>query len=842
MDYLTIMEGKYDPSIHGVFEGDFEREHFKSKNVWDDFQIFSFQAIKRGDNLLVVAPTSSGKTSVAKYAILYHLLNSNKTVVYTTPTKSLSNEKYEEMIELLEPYGISPGLLTGDHKINVDSRFIIMTAEILSNALFMLKNNKTQTQSLESSKSAEQIKHYELDRSFVERIGCVVMDEIHFISDQSRGHIWENTLILLDSLVQIIGLSATIDTPEIFASWLGRIKKRLITLVKKYDRPVPLEYSIYDTQDLKTILDSTGKYCGENFTSSLKKIKEDDVRHETNHTDKVNARLNSFINYAKEKELLQLCFIVFSKKNCELYAKNVSVELMNGKESVNAVNILDKKMGIYLKTYKTMPRYQQVRALIEKGVCFHHAGLPVIIKEVIEKMFKEGHIKVLFATETVAIGVNMPIRTLVLTSVEKNMGIRVLPLNAAEFKQICGRAGRRGLDSKGLVVFLPFYEPPSEHYTKTALLFGPMPKIESRMEITYHSYLKLLQSDVITHNDFFDNSLLSVQNSNIINSINSQIKEYEEQIKFSQVIIDSYIKMNNIKTEILKDLTEHIRLSSISSGTMSIGGISVQVKQSKQQQRNQKRLEDVVKNNRKIYDMLLDQHKIKSLSEKEKEHRQTYITYKDDRFSTICEYLNRSGYVNININDNTTSVTLTEYGKMVTCINECNPFILAKVFTGNILNNLTPKEIVCFLSIFTDRKNKNDKPTLNSIKIDSKIKKYIEYMEQRIVNYIDLEQKMRLTSEDDYWELSYDYLEITALWMEIDLESEDHSRILQALTDMDEYEGSFVKNMLKINNIVSNLIILCNATQQLDVLPILQEIERLILRGMVNADSLHVSS
>lgn len=836
------MEGKYDPSIHGVFEGDFEREHFKSKNVWDDFQIFSFQAIKRGDNLLVVAPTSSGKTSVAKYAILYHLLNSNKTVVYTTPTKSLSNEKYEEMIELLEPYGISPGLLTGDHKINVDSRFIIMTAEILSNALFMLKNNKTQTQSLESSKSAEQIKHYELDRSFVERIGCVVMDEIHFISDQSRGHIWENTLILLDSLVQIIGLSATIDTPEIFASWLGRIKKRLITLVKKYDRPVPLEYSIYDTQDLKTILDSTGKYCGENFTSSLKKIKEDDVRHETNHTDKVNARLNSFINYAKEKELLQLCFIVFSKKNCELYAKNVSVELMNGKESVNAVNILDKKMGIYLKTYKTMPRYQQVRALIEKGVCFHHAGLPVIIKEVIEKMFKEGHIKVLFATETVAIGVNMPIRTLVLTSVEKNMGIRVLPLNAAEFKQICGRAGRRGLDSKGLVVFLPFYEPPSEHYTKTALLFGPMPKIESRMEITYHSYLKLLQSDVITHNDFFDNSLLSVQNSNIINSINSQIKEYEEQIKFSQVIIDSYIKMNNIKTEILKDLTEHIRLSSISSGTMSIGGISVQVKQSKQQQRNQKRLEDVVKNNRKIYDMLLDQHKIKSLSEKEKEHRQTYITYKDDRFSTICEYLNRSGYVNININDNTTSVTLTEYGKMVTCINECNPFILAEVFTGNILNNLTPKEIVCFLSIFTDRKNKNDKPTLNSIKIDSKIKKYIEYMEQRIVNYIDLEQKMRLTSEDDYWELSYDYLEITALWMEIDLESEDHSRILQALTDMDEYEGSFVKNMLKINNIVSNLIILCNATQQLDVLPILQEIERLILRGMVNADSLHVSS
>src|SRR5579872_3381590 len=133
-NYLTIIDEKYDPNVHGEFEGTFEKEHFTTSYKWDDFQLHAFQAIKRNDNVLVVAPTSSGKTSVAKYAIMYNLLNNiTKKVVYTTPIKSLSNEKYEEMKEVLMPYGIVPGLITGDQKIDIDSRFLIMTAEILSN-------------------------------------------------------------------------------------------------------------------------------------------------------------------------------------------------------------------------------------------------------------------------------------------------------------------------------------------------------------------------------------------------------------------------------------------------------------------------------------------------------------------------------------------------------------------------------------------------------------------------------------------------------------------------------------------------------------------------------------
>lgn len=831
-NYLKIIDEKYNSDIHGVFEGDFEKEHFTSKYKWDDFQLHSYQAIKRGDNLLVVAPTSSGKTNVAKYATLFNLLQKNVKVIYTTPIKSLSNEKYEEMKELLKPYDIVPGLVTGDQKINIDSRFLIMTAEILSNALFTLKDRSDESKWSNISDPSNSTKHYELDRDFVKSIGCVIIDEIHFISDHARGHIWENTIILLHPSIQIIGLSATIDTPEEFASWIGKIKKKNITLVKKYDRPIPLEYAIFDGENLKTILTIDGNYNGDILQNSLKLLKDEEKKHEFNNTDKVNYLLNNFIKYSKENDLLQLCFIVFSKKNCEIFSKRVSINLMENSESADAVNAFDKKLGIYLKSYQTMPRYHQVKSLIKKGVCFHHAGLPVIMKEVIEKLFKEGHIKVLFATETVAIGVNMPIRTLVLTSVEKNTTMGIQYLNTAEFKQICGRAGRRGLDSKGLITFLPLYTLPSAIRIRNELLFGSMPKIESRLELTYHSYLKLLQSDVMAENDFFSNSFLSVQHSKMINGIEMEIIKIKKQIDEVKYNIDCHILRNSIGANIVKDIEQYIKTNDIVEN-MSHGfgymGLN------KNQIKNQKRLESVIKSNKILYDLIIDHHKVVKLLEKNMTEKKTYSFYKDARFSQIIEYLIASGYL-------TSDGKPTTYGKMIACINECNPFILAEIFTGNILQIMTPKQIVCIISVFTDKisKGNKDDKSINNVNVDKDVKDAIIYIENRIKNYVDLEKKMNIYSKDGYWDLSYDYIELVQLWADIDITKEDHGIILEKLNEVDEYEGSFIKNMLKINNITENLMSLCNLTQEFDCLPILQEIEKLIIKGMVNADSLHL--
>ena len=181
---------------------------------------------------------------------------------------------------------------------------------------------------------------------------------------------------------------------------------------------------------------------------------------------------------------------------------------------------------------------------------------------------------------------------------------------------------------------------------------------------------------------------------------------------------------------------------------------------------------------------------------------------------------------------------------MCTLINECNPFILTEIFTGNILQSLNPKQIICFLSILTDeitRTNKNDQE-LKSIKIDPVIKDAISYVESRIFEYTDIEKQLGIYSEPGYWNVSYDYLDLTYLWATIDLNHEDHSRILSHLEIMEEYEGSFIKNMLKINNIVGNLMSLCELSQNFDLMPVLQEIEPMILKGMVNVNSIHVQS
>lgn len=818
--FMKVVDCKFDPLIHGEMTDDFEKEYFSENGFqWDDFQLHSFQAIKNGDNLLVVAPTSSGKTAVAKYATIFNLKKGHR-VVYTTPIKSLSNEKYDEMKTVLAPLGIQPGLITGDQKINVDSKFLIMTAEILCNALYILQDKKSHSEN-----------QYELDKEFISSVGCVVIDEIHFISDHSRGHIWETTLVLLNSNIQIIGLSATIDSPNQFAEWIGMIKQRNITLIKKYDRPVPLEYAIYDGDHVIPIMNDEIGYDSTAFSTALKSLNKLDAMHKKNKTNKVTNALNSFIQYSKKNNLLQLCFIVFSKKNCEKFAESVNVNLIDGKQSALAIKALELKMGIFLKDYETMPRYLQMKALIEKGIGFHHAGIPVILKEVVEYLYKTGYIKVIFATETIAIGVNMPIRTLVLTSFEKSEGSMTRTLNAAEFKQICGRAGRRGLDKKGLIVFLPLYELPSEGLVKTNLLFGPMPKIESRMDINYHSFLKLLRTKVIDSDTFFENSLLKTQNTNIAKNYNNEILDLKKQYEELQLSLTKYIDTNKIDQDTLTNIKSYIDsiLKKKQSNTFII-------KQNKQQIAKAKTLMRIANTHNQLTELMTNSMTIRQNIDKITNDKKNVDQYKSDRFSSINTFLQIFGYVS--------DSKITEYGIMCTLINECNPFILTEIFTGDILQSMNPKQIICFLSILTDeitKTNKNDQG-LKSIKIDPTIKNAIFYTESRVEEYIEVESQYGLYSDPGYWNLSYDYLDVSYLWASIDLNQEDHSRILSHLQSMDEYEGSFIKNMLKINNIVGNLMSLCELTQNYDIMPVLQEIEPLIVKGMVNVNSIHVQS
>jgi hypothetical protein len=362
-----------------------------------------------------------------------------------------------------------------------------------------------------------------------------------------------------------------------------------------------------------------------------------------------------------------------------------------------------------------------------------------------------------------------------------------------------------------------------------------MPKIISRLELTYHSYLKLKCSDVIDRDDFFNKSLLSIQNNKIHDSMNHDIDKLK--VKESEVMkmIKSYIDENKITTKIFDSLTEYMTIYSKQQETF--GGLALTP--SKQQIKLQQKLAEIVKKNKILYDMIVNHDKILSECDKLISQQHTYKTYKDTKYSLIEKFLKKMEYILEDGDD----YKIGEYGIIASNINDCNPFILTEIFSGNILHKMTPRQIICLLSILTEKiiSTKKDDMVLSSIKVDPIVKDAIHYLEERIEHYVVLERELGLYSESGYWDLSYDYIELTDIWASIDLEKEDHTRILTALNQMEEYEGTFIKNILKLSNIVRNLITICMTTQQLELLPVFHEIDKMLIKGMVNVDSIYVS-
>ena len=327
---------------------------------------------------------------------------------------------------------------------------------------------------------------------------------------------------------------------------------------------------------------------------------------------------------------------------------------------------------------------------------------------------------------------------------------------------------------------------------------------------------------------------MSCQNTKIINAFDESIKKHKYTADNAKKDMDTFIEEHKINKNILLIINNYIRTHNSVIKLSGFGsGISILNKPSKQQANTQIHFEETVKGNSILYGLIQSHVNAENILKKSIDEQNTYMMYRDTRYEQIAIFLTESGYLVEN--------NISEYGKMASLINECNPFILTEIFTGNILQGMHPIQIVCFLSILTDKipKINGDDNTINSIR-DITVKNAIIYTESRIQNYIELEQHMGLMSEAIFWDLSYDYVELTEIWCGIDLTTDDHTRILQKLYEMDEYEGTFIKNMLKINNIVSNLITLCDFTQQYDILPSLKDVNRLIVKGMVNVDSLHV--
>lgn len=417
----------------------------------DPFQEQAVQVINDQESLIVAAPTGAGKTLIAEYAI-EKCLAEGARVLYTAPIKALSNQKFRDFTLL---YGDRIGIKTGDVTLNPDAQVILMTTEIFRNTIF------------ESPEAFHDVRY-------------VVFDEIHYLDDIERGTVWEESIIFAPEHIRILCLSATVPNLEPIAHWIRTIRPNpKLHVIVEEKRPVPLRHQLYvPGLGLKSLAD-------------LKKSEQGDVRRISHRIDP-DANPNRWrawlIDHLAESKMLPVLWFAFNRRECEQFASLVNRPLLDTEERRRILTAYDDLLARFdLQRDATT---DHLRRLLEKGVAYHHAGLLPTLKEVIERIFTTGLLKLLFATETFAVGVNMPARTVVFNSINKYDGKRMGPIKTRDHHQMSGRAGRRGIDEVGWVYSVVEW-PHSRAADIERVLFGEIEPIRSQFNLSYATLLTL---------------------------------------------------------------------------------------------------------------------------------------------------------------------------------------------------------------------------------------------------------------------------------------------------------------------------------------------------------------
>lgn len=404
----------------------------------DPFQLEACSQLERGNSVLVAAPTGAGKTIVAEFAIFRAMQGPRAKVFYTAPMKALSNQKYQELVGEYGPNSV--GLLTGDTNINAHARIVVMTTEVLRNMLYA-------------------------DSDLLENLECVVMDEVHYLADRFRGAVWEEVIIHLPRPVRMVSLSATVSNAEEFGDWLQAVRGDTAVIVSE-ERPVPLDQHILMRTKLIDLFDSSGlaaanrvnpelvqmaRYGGR--TLSARQMK-DVGRYHSRGGRPENQRMprQEVVRLLESKNLLPAIFFIFSRAGCDQAVSQVlrsGIRLTTLAERDEIREIVEERCRTLRDDDLAVLGYWEWLSGLERGVAAHHAGLLPAFKEVVEELFQRKLVKVVFATETLALGINMPARTVVLEKLEKFNGEARVPITPGEYTQLTGRAGRRGIDVEG---------------------------------------------------------------------------------------------------------------------------------------------------------------------------------------------------------------------------------------------------------------------------------------------------------------------------------------------------------------------------------------------------------
>jgi len=473
----------------------------------DDFQREAIRTLLHGDSVMVAAPTGSGKTVVAEYGI-YDAFRRTGRVLYTAPIKALSNQKFRDLRTI---YGNDVGLLTGDVSENRDARIIVMTTEILRNMLLQTP--------------------WDLDD-----VECIVFDEIHYLADPDRGTTWEESIILCPDHVLLICLSATVTNAGEIAGWISRTHRQ-IRLITHNERPVPLALYYFYESELAKVVDHTGKRV-KDFSRVGGELRRQPGIGGRRHGLQRAAHLHDepqpreIVDALAKDNLLPAIYFLFSRNDCQSCAEQLAMMrpgLVSEDQRVLIEHILDTYLDFMRPEDRELEQVQAACRLARSGLGFHHAGLLPILKQLVEVLFSRGLMQVVFATDTLALGVNMPARTVVIGRMTKWDGRRRRTLIPNEFQQMAGRAGRRGMDLFGHVV-MP-YSPMIPFREMLGVATGDLHPVQSAFAIRYNTVLNLWDPPEGERvRQMLQRSLAQYQTGQRIRLIETDILEIEAEV------------------------------------------------------------------------------------------------------------------------------------------------------------------------------------------------------------------------------------------------------------------------------------------------------------------------
>lgn len=836
-----------DPSYNKYFE--------KFPFPLSPFQKFAIEAIVTGNHTLSCVPTGSGKTLPALFAIdFFTSQEPKKKVIYTSPIKALSNQKYYEFTQKF-PH-LSIGLLTGDIKINPEADVLIMTAEILQNTLYK------KTQLSEQHGNVNPLLMFDID--FDTELACVIQDEVHMINDTDRGHVWENTILMLPRHIQMVMLSATLDDPSKFARWIetrgdvvtSTTDTKQVYLATSSYRPVPLTHYSFITapsalfkcvrdkseqerirrqlNTLHVIQDAKGKFDEVKY-HELKKIIG--IINDNKVFVKRSFILNEVCKYMFENSMLPAVCFILSKRQIAEAAKEVSVPLLEDDSKVpytvarECEQLLRSKIPNY-QEYLTLPEYVEMVKLLEKGIAIHHSGVMPIIREIVEMMFEKGYVKLLFATETFSVGLNMPIKTVLFTDVKKFDGNSRRMLLSHEFVQASGRAGRRGIDTVGNVIHLTNLFRDIDLTNYRTMMHGKPQTLVSKFRVSYNLVFNLIASSLQSSSEATGQTkcVEFCNKSMIQHEISSQVTEYNKRIEQEK----NELERTNTALQSMRTPVDVIT---------KYGELKEKLNTSKNKVRKQ--LEREIKNIEDTHRYLkTDMTTVFRLKE-----RETLIeTLERDSVNT-SQFLPQTTQILIDkfyeenfiqdITDNTTQL-VTKKGVYATNIREVPCMVFSEVIMTDSFRQLNTEEFIALASCFTGIKVPEDnRMVLPPTDIPVHLQTCIEDTVTKTNYYLDFENSYKMSTGTDY-DLTFDIIHHVIDWCRA-TSQEECKLVLQDLEKNDIVStGEFVKALIKITNIASELERTCEFVGDIALKEMLSKVPSMVLKYIATNQSLYV--